>query len=281
MRGLLVLGALAVAAVVAIAVSPSAGAADDCQPGSATISVAPRRIAFGHQVTLTFHPQFDTTKLVTGSVTFHVKTPSGTKDIGGRKDFLDALFLAPRVGAYSATATWRIACADASVPPVIGKTSAIKFDAIHQTRPKVRFNANVGLGRAGNPAAFTVTTACPAATIASTERLELAIYFQLGSSKLPTRKSPATRTVFPRGCAEPPEPTQLFTDTWGSVQGALIKVLPGNTVRILVEAKSGKGLLGSTRLRFKPSGSGETIVLDKGKCSGKCVKKIGHFTPAP
>jgi hypothetical protein len=278
-----VLAALAAAAsLVALSVSNApAGAADSC-PSSGTLDVLPLHAPIGvhHKVDLVLIGKFDLRRLVPGSLSFHVLTPIGTRNFPGGDDTLGAIFDAPAVGSYTATAHWQLhSCDDPSVN-VDESAGPEKFRIFHERRPRARFKATVVIGGDTRKAPIFQTTAnCPPSTIGITERLELSVYFERGK-KTPTHSSPHSSQVLDKGCAAPPGGPQPKSKnySWGVVSGGTIGVLPGNTVRVLAEVKSGRKIVGQTRVRFQPAGGNrEALFRDAGKCVGRCIKRIFKY----
>lgn len=270
---------LCAAAVLLVGV-PSGSAADSSCDSSGTVDVLPLHGAIGvhHEVDLILLAHFDLVRLVPHSLMFHVKGPSGQVDYQGADDTLGAKFHAPAVGSYSAWATWQLH--DCSDPSVLTQQQAapVDFKVFKERRPVPRFKASIFPGHTSRRAPiFAVDAACPPSTIGVTEPLTLAVYWQVGK-KTPSHSSPHSTLVLPDGCSgrKPTEPRST-NYRWGVVRGATIGVLPGNTVRVLGELKSGKTIVGQTRIRFQPSGNRVALVRDKGHCVRGCVKRIYKY----
>ena len=280
MQGLL-LTALVVLAAVAAAVSP-AGAADTSCKSTGTLDVLPLHAPIGvnHEVKFALRPDFQLERLVPHSLSFHVGTPAGPRDLPGGDDTLGATFTAPARGAYSVTAHWQLRSCDD--PSVTGDEHAgpVTFRVYPERRPYARFRTSIVPGRVAHAKApiFSVDYVCPPDTLAKTEPIQLTLWYTVGGSKRPTRSSAQARELYPKGCATGSAiPPKSRSFPWGELQGARIGVLPGTTVRVLGEVKSGSKLIGAVRLRFEPKGDGETIVRDGGSCSGGCAKRIYKY----
>ena len=277
MRFLALLAALCAAGVLFAA--PGGAAADACD-SSGTVDVLPLHGAIGvhHQVDLILIAHFELNRLVPHSLTFHVTTPNGSVDYPGGDDTLGAQFHAPEVGSYSASASWQLyGCTDRTVTTT-EQAAPVAFKVFRERRPVPRFKATVVPGRSSRGAPiFAVDAACPPSTIRLTQPLTLAIYWQVGA-KTPTHASPHSTYALKGGCgSKPPRDPKTKRYRWGLVRGATIGVLPGNTVRVLGEVKSGKRVVGQTRMRFEPRGNREALLRDAGKCVHRCVKRIYRY----
>jgi hypothetical protein len=278
MKGLAALAAAA-ALVAALGSNSPAGAADGC-PSTGSVDVLPLHAPIGvhHKVNLILLPDFELNRLVPGSLSFHVTTPTGSLDLPGGNDSLGASFTAGAIGGYTVAAHWKLYdCGDRSTT-ADAQSQAGKFQIFHERRPRARFRSSVVPGRAVRKAPiFAVTANCPPSTIGIAERLQLTVYYEVGS-KTPTRHSPHTSQVLPKGCggADGPKPTTK-NFRWGVTRGATIGVLPGNAVRVLAEVKSGSKIVDQTRVRFAPRGDKEAFVRDAGRCTGGCVKRIFKY----
>src|SRR3954454_20755522 len=278
MRPLTLLAALVVA--IAVAVVPQSGAAAESCNSTGTVDVLPLhgQIGVHHEVDVILLPDFELNRLVPHSLVFHVTTPTGSQDFPGGDDTLGAKFTAGSVGGYTVRANWKLyACSDRSV--VTDEQSAVvPFNVFRERRPVARFKATVVPGGALKRAPiFAVDAVCPPSTIRTTQPLALTIYWTVGR-KTPTRRSRHSGLLLPTGCGgKPSAPLVSVNHRWGVVRGATIGVLPGNTVRVLAEVKSGKTIVGATRVRFQPRGNREALVRDKGHCSGGCVKRVYKY----
>lgn len=267
------------AAIVLCAGAPAGVAADACDNG-ATVDVLPLHGAIGvhHEVDLIVLARFELNRLVPNSLVFHVATPTGTKDLAGGNDTLGTKFTAGSIGGYSAYATWKLyGCSDRGAVSE-ERSAPIAFKVFHERRPGARFKATIVPGRTSSRAPIVAVDAvCPPSTIGVTDPLVLSVFWELGR-KTPSHRSPHSNVVLREGCAgrAGPDP-KTKSYSWGVVRGATIGVLPGHTVRVLAEVKSGKTIVGQTRMRFEPRGNREALLRDRGHCIRGCVKRIFKY----
>jgi hypothetical protein len=278
MRPLTLLAAVVLA--IGIAAAPQSGAAADTCDSTGTVEVLPLHGEIGvhHEVDLVLIANFELNRLVPQSLAFHVVTPKGPHDFPGGDDTLGAKFVAGAVGSYTVQASWQLhGCSDRTV--ITNEQSAVApFKVFSERRPVARFKATVVPGRTSSRAPiFAVDAVCPPSTIRTTQPLALTVYWQVGR-KLPTHRSAHSTLLLPQGCGSKPASALKTVDhKWGVVRGATIGVLPGNTVRVLAEVKSGKTVVGATRMRFEPRGNREALLRDKGSCTGGCVKRVFKY----
>ena len=269
-----------VLAAAAAAVSPAGAADSSCKSGG-TLNVLPLHapIGVGHEVKFALRPDFDLLRLVPHSLSFHVASASSSRDLPGGDDTLGATMTAPATGAYGVTAHWQLhSCED---PSVIQDEQAgpVNFRVYPERRPYARFRASIVPGRVkhGRAPIFTADYVCPPSTIAKTEPIQLTLWYTVGD-KRPTHASARGTELYPKGCATPSAtPPKAKSFSWGELKGATIGVLPGETVHVLGEVKSGSKVIGAIRVRFEPRPGGETIVRDSGPCTGGCSKRIYKY----
>ncbi len=265
-------------AVVVFACAASAGvAADSSCDSSGTVDVLPLHGEIGvhHEVDLILLAHFELNRLVPHSLVFHVAAPKGTHDFPGGDDTLGAQFVAGSVGAYTARASWKLyGCSDRTMV-ADAQSAVVPFKVFHQRRPAARFKATIVPGRSSSRApVFAVDAVCPPSTIRVTQPLSLTVYWVVGTGQ-PGHSSPHSSVVLPTGCGgKPAGRPHSKSYKWGVVRGATIGVLPGNSVRVLGEVKSGNTIVGATRVRFEPRGAREALLRDAGACVGGCVKRV-------
>jgi hypothetical protein len=276
------LGLVAVLCAAAVLVwsAPSGVAADPCD-NSGTVDVLPLHGEFGihHKVDLILLAKFELNRLVPNSIVFHVAVPGKPPlELPGGNDTFGASFVPDTIGTYYVTARWQLkGCDDRSVVSDYS-ASTVAFKVFRERKPAARFRASIPVDRTSRRAPiFAVDAACPPSTIRVTEPLTLAVYWEVGAKKRPTRKSQHSSLTLPTGCGGKSSKPRTRNFRWGVVRGATIGVLPGNTVRVLGEVKSGKTIVGQTRVEFIPVGDRVGFVRDSGRCTGGCVKRIYKY----
>jgi hypothetical protein len=276
MRRLCLLASLLALAVGAWS-APSGVAADACDD-SAVVDVLPLHGEFGinHKINLVLLPKFELNRLVSNSIMFHVAVPGKPAlELQGGNDSLGASFTPDTIGTYYVSARWRLrGCADRN--QISDRSSeTVPFKVYRERKPAPRFRATIPVDRTSKRAPiFAADAACPPSTIRVTEPLTLTVYWELGARKAPTRRSKSSSVTLSTGCGGRPSRSKTRNYRWGVVRGATIGVLPGHTVRVLGEVKSGKTIVGQTRVRFIPVADRVGFVRDKGRCTGGCVKRI-------
>ena len=279
MRRLCLLAALA--ALAAFAWSAPAGVAADSCDDSATVDVLPLHGEFGvnHKINLIILPKFELNRLVSNSLHFHVAVPGKPAlELQGANDSLGASFTPDTIGTYMVSARWQLrGCSDRS-QIIDGSSASVPFNVYRERKPAPRFRATIPVDRTSKRAPiFAADAACPPSTIRLTEPLTLTVYWEVGGKKAPSHKSKHSSVTLKDGCGGRPSRSTTKNYSWGVVHGATIGVLPGNTVRVLGEVKSGKAIVGQTRVQFIPVADRVGFVRDKGRCAGGCVKRIYKY----
>lgn len=257
--------------------APAGVAASSCDD-SATVDVLPLHGEFGvhHKVDLIMLAKFELNRLVPNSIVFHVAVPGGAPlELPGGNDTLGTSFAPTRIGKYLVTARWKLYGCDDRTQVSDESAQTVAFNVFRERRPAARFKATIPVDRAVKKTPiFAVDAACPPSTIRVTEPLTLTVFWAIGG-KQPSHKSKHSSVSLPKGCGGAPKSTpKTKSYPWGVVRGATIGVLPGNTVRVLGQVKSGKRIVGETRVRFVPVGDRVGFVRDSGKCVGGCVRRI-------
>lgn len=266
-------------AIAAFAWSAPSGVAADACDNSATTDVLPLHGEFGvnHKINLILLAKFELNRLVPDSIVFHVAVPGKAPlELQGTNDGLGTSFTPDTIGKYFVTARWKLRGCDDRTQISDASAKTVPFNVFRERRPAARFKSSIPVDRAARKAPlFAVDAACPPSTIRITEPLTLTIYWEVGN-KLPTHRSRKSSLSLPDGCGgKPSSNPRTVQYRWGLVRGATIGVLPGNTVRVLGEVKSGKKIVGATRVRFVPvEGDRTGFVRDSGKCTGGCIKRI-------
>ena len=280
MRRIVLIAVLCAAATFAFS-APAGLAATNCD-NSATTDVLPLHGEFGigHKIDLIILPKFELNRLVSNSIVFHVAVPGKPAlELPGANDSLGASFIPDTIGTYYVTARWQLYGCDDRTQISDQTASTVSFKVFRERKPAPRFRATIPPGRTSKRAPiFAADAACPPSTIRVTEPLKLTVYWEVGK-RSPSHRSKSSSVTLPKGCGgKPSSNPHTRSYSWGVVRGATIGVLPGHTVRVLGEVKSGNTIVGQTRVQFVPVGPDRVGFLrDGGRCAGGCVKRIYQY----
>jgi hypothetical protein len=273
-----------VAILLALAVTGGGASAQSACPGTeytgpttGSVVILPKGtpVAEHHQVQLTFTGQ-NQGEVVPGSASFELDGPGGHLTLPGGEDGA-AKWTVPAAGHYEISAHWtQYRCADASAPTyAAGSAPAVSFDAIKEQRPGIAHNIfrfarhvthHLGVTRT-IPARVTLAGGpdCPLNFTAVREPLVTTLYYRRGTSA-PTHASPHVTGRFPGGCDSPLDGSAGAHRGRGfsvaaSGRFASIEVVEPTRMRVIIEVTSGGALVGTIHATFRPTRTGESIVV--------------------
>jgi hypothetical protein len=264
------------AAAVAVALAPPAvapsGNVADC-PGifydvaaSGTVERNPAgAITVGHPARLKLKTSAE---FVAGSATFEIDGPGGHETVPASNDSGEADWKPKQLGHYRIGAKWRqYRCRDASAPTYAdGTAPEVGADVVAPKRPRAFFKTHRIPKRANSLGSASIVggVRCPGLATASSERIVITLYWQTGGGA-PTHASRRLRSQLPNGCyGRGNSPPRNFAGKGFAVaasgQSAQVNVFAPTRLRVLIEVQVAGRLIGSRRVRFAPSRSGENVV---------------------